>query len=145
MELGENWVYKQQSQVREGYVASTSVVFRTSDFATYKPLWLGLVSISGVSVNQVLFDHSQQIAHEKETRRKAVLAAREKAADIAKTLGLEIGEPLVIEEEQEGREFSVDNTFISTAEAVREQAALAPGTIPIRMRVKASFRLMAHK
>ncbi len=99
MEFGENWEYKGQSRVKEGYFASTRIVFRTSDLATYKPLWLVLAEMSGVTGERVNYDHSKRIAYQNETRQKAVLAAKEKAADLAKALGSEIAEPLRIEED----------------------------------------------
>jgi uncharacterized protein len=149
MEFGENWEYKNQSRVKEGYFASTQISFRTSDLATYKPLWLGLAETTGVTVEGVNYDHSKRIIYQNETRQKALLAAKEKAADMAKTLGVEIAEPLRIEED-----LSVNDPWRSTASnsnqvAVEggggaEQEALAPGTIPIRVRVKVTFRLVAH-
>ena len=99
MEFGENWEYKNQSRVKEGYFASTQISFRTSNLATYKPLWLGLAEMSGVTVAGVNYDHSKRIAYQNETRRKALLAAKEKAAGMAKDLGSEIAEPLRIEED----------------------------------------------
>jgi uncharacterized protein YggE len=150
MEFGENLEYKGQSWVKEGYFASTRISFRTSDLATYKPLWLGLAEVSGVTVEGVYYDHSKRIAYQNETRRKALLAAKEKAADLAKTLGSEIAEPLLIEEDLSVSEDWLQTTSnISNRTALEqkegaEREALAPGTIPIRTRVKVVFRLVTH-
>jgi hypothetical protein len=69
------------------------------DLSSYKPLWLGLAEMSGITVEGVTYDHSKRIAYQNETRRKAVLAAKEKAADLAAALGSEIAEPVRIEED----------------------------------------------
>jgi uncharacterized protein YggE len=150
MEFGENWEYRSQSRVKEGYFASTRISFRTSDMAAYKPLWLGLAGIPDVTVEGVYYDHSKRIDYQNETRRKALLAAKAKAADMAKTVGSEIAEPLLIEEDlsvsDEGwRSVNTSNAVTAGFSAGGgEQEGLAPGTIPIRARLKVSFRLVSH-
>jgi uncharacterized protein len=150
MEFGENWEYKNQSRVKEGYFASTQISFRTSDLAAYKPLWLGLAEVPGVTVEGVYYDHSKRIAYQNESRQKAVLAAKEKAAALAKTLGSEIAEPVRIEEDLSvnnvwsASQSVSSNSSVNAGERGAEQEALAPGTIPIRTRVKVTFRLITH-
>ena len=146
MEFGENWEYRNQSRVKEGYFASTRISFRTADLSAYKPLWLGLAAISGVTVDGVDYDHSKRIDYQNETRRKAVLAAKEKAADLAKALGAEIAEPLRIEEDLgvNGAAQKTSNQLTVESSEGAEQESLAPGTIPIRTRVKVTFRLISR-
>jgi hypothetical protein len=150
MEFGENWEDRGRSRVKEGYFASTRISFRTSDLGTYKPLWLGLADVSGVTVEGVYYDHSKRIDFQNETRRKALLAAKQKAADLAKTLGSEIAEPLRIEEDLsvnegwQGATSNISNRTTVEEKEGAEQEPLAPGTIPIRTRVKVIFRLVTH-
>jgi len=150
MEFGDNWVTQYSSRVKEGYVARTQISFRTSDLATYKPLWLGLAAVSGVTVEGVDYDHSKRIAFQNETRQKAILAAKEKAVSLAKALGSEIAEPQRIEEDLSVNEewCTATNPFSNSVSTVKdrgsEQEALAPGKIPIRIRVKVTFRLVTH-
>ena len=150
MVFGENREYKNQSWVKEGYIASTEISFRTADLAAYKPLWLGLAEISDVTVEGVTYDHSKRIDYQNKTRRKAVLAAKEKAADLAKALGAEIAEPLRIEEDltvNEGwrpADNRLSNSIEERGTGGAEQESLAPGTIPIRTRVKVTFRLVSR-
>ena len=97
-------------------------------------------------MQQVTYDHTKRIDYQNETRQKAVLAAREMAATLAAALGSEIGEPLMLEEElsvsegwQRNRANMVLNNLRSMDEAMGASTeALAPGTIPITMRVKAA-------
>ena len=152
MEFGENWEYRNQSRVKEGYVAATRIPFRSADLAAYKPLWLGLAEISGVTVEGVSYDHSKRIDYQNETRRNAVLAAKEKAAALAKALGAEIAEPLRIEEDLSVNEaWRAQDNRISAGNYIEErgtggadQESLAPGTIPIRTRVQVTFRLVSR-
>ncbi|MEW6368844.1 MAG: SIMPL domain-containing protein [Acidobacteriota bacterium] len=151
MEFGENWEYRGESSVREGYFASTRISFRTREMATYRPLWLGLAEIPSLSVEGVNYDHSKRIEYRNETRRKALLAAKEKAADMARTLGSEIAEPLRIEEDLSvseggwpGRNYASNTMAVEPGESTDPDAVLVPGMVPIQARVKVSFRLVTH-
>lgn len=150
MEFGENWEYRDESRVKEGYVASSSITFKTGDFGAYRSLWEGLSRIEGASVNGVYYDHSRRIDFQNETRRKAVLAARGKAQEIAQTLGARIAEPLLVEEDlgvSEGWTSRFSNVIAqertTAGDAAGSGGFLAPGNIPIQIRVKASFRLVS--
>lgn len=148
MEFGENWEYRSGSQVREGYFASTTVAFLTSELDTYKPLWIGLADIPGVSVENVSYDHSKRIEYQNETRQKALLLAKEKASTLAKTLGSEIREPLSIEEDLsvsegwQGVNGRMRNSVSAPDRGANANGDLALGKIPVTIRVKVSFRLV---
>jgi uncharacterized protein len=99
MEFGENMVYREREHVKEGYFASTMIAFKLADLAKYKEVWLRLASMSHLSVNSVTYDHSRRVELQKETRKKALLAAKEKAGVMAETLEAKIGEVLAISED----------------------------------------------
>lgn len=146
MEFNENWEYKNNSRVKEGYYSSTDISFKLKDFNKYKDLWMSLAKISEVSVNGVYYDYSGRIEVQNETRQKALLAARDKAKALAETLGSTIGEPLLIEElfsyqddVNKSRFSNVVNGYASESDV---DNIVAPGQIPIRMQVKTSFRLI---
>jgi len=148
LQLGENWSVTHGSQVRDGYFASTDLSFTLTEFANYASIWIGLSRQPGVTVRGVAMDHTDRIRFQNEARAKAVLAARDKAQGIAETLGVRLGGPLIVEEDlsvnEDGRaRFS---TMTNVADPVGEPADvaeyLAPGSIPIRARVKAVFRLL---
>jgi len=149
MELRENWEYRNQSKVREGYLALTEASFKVHGLRTYEDLWIGLSRLAQVTIDGVYYDHSKRIDYQNDTRAKALLAAKQKAASLAITLGAEIGEPLLIEEdpaEYESRGPGLPawtNARVTDEGAGQSAGALAPGRIPIRMRVKATFRLLA--
>ncbi len=152
MQFAENWEYRSSSRVREGYVASTEISFKTTDLELYTHLWQGLADMPGVSVQNVIYDHTRRIEFQNQTREKAILAAKEKATVSARTLGAEIGTPLLLEEDlspSEGWEMN-RNAVLNNLRVIGDEGrgpveALAPGTIPIRIRVKAAFQLLPHK
>ncbi len=155
MEFGENWEYKSSSRLRDGYIASTAVSFKITDFDKYNKLWLGLAKMSAISVEEVTYDHTKRIEYQNDTRQKAVLAAKEKAATLAKAVGSEIGEPLLIEEDISVSEAWRRNRAAQAANNLRTWALegedsghsdfLAPGTLPITIRVRAAFRLISSQ
>jgi hypothetical protein len=98
MHFGENWKYVERENVKVGYYASTDIGFTISDLNLYQKLWFALSGFEGVSIQSIQYDHSARIRLQNESRQKALLAAREKAESLAKTLGSQIGEPLRIEE-----------------------------------------------
>lgn len=147
MQFGENWEYRNNERLRNGYIATTSVSFKLNDFDLYKKLWLALADMPSVSVESVSFDHTKRIEYQNETRQKAIKAAKEKAAALAEAIGSEIGEPIFIEEEQDEivRPMMFNNLRMAQAAAAPEEGeSVAPGTIPIKARVHASFRLLTN-
>lgn len=149
MEFGQNWEYKNGDRVQNGYFASTMISFKLTDFGLYNKLWLGLAKLPSVSVENVAYDHTKRIDYQNETRRKAVLAAREKADDLARALGSAIGEPLLIEEQVVENNWAANSAMNNLRQVSDEEAAgaegIAPGRIPIRTRVRASFRLITNQ
>lgn len=151
MQLSENRVYRRDEWVKEGYAAETAATFKLDDLGKYKDLWLALAGLSGVSVNGVSFDHTRRIELNKEVRKLALEAAREKAATMAGDLGSRLGEPLAIEEDLSVSEGwnalnrSLNNTMVQAVAgpaAGDQEEFLAPGSIPVTIRVRVTFRLL---
>ena len=150
MEFGENWEYRSSSRVRAGYISSTAISFKILDLDLYTKIWLALAKMSSVSVENVTYDHSKRIQYQNQTREKAVVAAQEKAGAMAKALGASIGEPLFVEEdlvtEMPWSGNAVNNLRAVAGEGQQDQAeSLSPGTIPVKVRVRASFRLVSNQ
>jgi len=152
MGFGENMVYRNNENVKEGYFASTLISFKLAELIKYKEVWLTLSAMDHVSVNNVAYDHSKRIELQKETRKKALLAAKEKAGVMAETLEAKIGEVLAISEDSEtngvwnnrANLLNGNNSIQAIAVAADGEngSSIAPGTIPIRMRVLVTFRLL---
>ena len=149
MEFGENFMYLNHSQVKDGYFASTEIFFKIKDFKKYSPLWLGLSRLENVSVNDVYYGHLDRIKLQNETRKQALLAAKKKAIVIAETLDSRIGAPLVIEEVRVSQKVfnggAVPNIVVVNEGGSDKQEGVALGKIPITMKVKISFKLITDE
>jgi len=146
MSFGENLVYRNNSRVREGYVADTSITFELSDFNKYQDLWFALSSINEVSVLRVSYDYSKRINVQNETRKLALIAAKEKAETMANTLGVEVANVLSITE--------IPNTYIGVnSNVLRSELVSANnstdqsyslGSITIEVKVKLVMGLISN-
>lgn len=139
MRFGENYVYRNNSRVKEGYIANTTISFKMNDFGKYEALWLALSKVDAVSVNGVSYDYSKRIEAQNETRIKALMAAKEKAKAMAAAMNLELGETLSIVEEQGGYDVVATNKMEMAMFDARMQepgSPVSPGTITIEMRVQ---------
>ncbi len=147
MRFGENWTVENGRRVRDGYYASTRVSFTLSDLDRYEGLWTGLAGIAGVSVDGVSYDTSERIDLQERTREEAAAAAREKARALAGALDAAIGEPLIVEEIGDLGPLGPANRYMVEAAPPggAEGTSLSPGTITIRSRVRATFRLLAGR
>lgn len=139
MSFGEHYEYRDNSRVKTGYVASTTITFKMEDFSKYEALWLSLSQVDAVSVHGVSYDYSKRIEAQNDTRIKALMAAKEKAATMAGAMGLVLGDTLEISEEQQGYDV-VTNKARFQGVAMMEMdtggSAVSPGTINIDMRIK---------
>jgi len=146
MTFGEHRVYRQGTQYKEGYIASTNVTFTSGDLDSYGELWILLSGIEGVEVHSVSYDLEDRITVQDETRREALRAAHRKAADLAEVLGATLGGPLHIVEQGSGVRPLPRHSNVAMrmdSEGGGGQApAQAPGQITIRMGVEAVFRLV---
>lgn len=144
MSFNEKFKYEQRSTIRDGFDASTQITFKLSDTKKYQQLWLGLSKLSNVSIQNVHFDSSDRIAIQNETRIKALLAAKEKATVLAKSLNVDIGDPILIEEHSST---PINNSsmrmksFGNMEAASISNSSLALGKISIKMTVNAKFEL----
>lgn len=149
MRFGQNWTYQGREQFKDGFVASTDISFKVKDLTKYTNLWIGLSRLSNVTLKGVYYDHSQRIEYRNTTRKKALLAAKSKAEGLANVLGSKIGRPLSIEEVTENyglstSNFNTSNSITSAAGPSGDSTNLAPGQIPITMRVRVSFLLITE-
>ncbi|HBV65216.1 MAG TPA: hypothetical protein DEF45_19585 [Rhodopirellula sp.] len=149
MQFGQNWTYQDRERVKDGFFASTDISFKFKDLTKYTKLWIGLSRLPNVTLNGVYYDHSRRIEYRNTTRKNALLAAKSKAEGLAKALGSNIGRPLSIEEVSEtfglrSSNFNVSNSMNSAAGTSGDSPNLAPGQIPITMRVQVSFLLITE-
>ena len=145
--ISENWVYRSNNRVKEGYQASTTVTFESDDLDDYRDLWIGLSNLDNVEVSSVTFDVADRIRHQNESRLKAVMAAKEKAVALAEALGAEVHEPIAIVEDL-GSGFQVEGmigNFASRSQMAADSGpSVSPGTISITTGVNVKFRISSN-
>jgi uncharacterized protein YggE len=147
--LAENWVYRANERVMDGYIASTTVVFESNKLEQYRDLWIGVANLKDVSVNSVEFDTSERIKHQNNSRIQAVRAAKDKAISLAEALDSNIGHPLVIDEvmaptvDYSGRAGLANNrmAFAESSMAAPDASSISPGTISVQTRVNVKFEI----
>ena len=146
MQFQENWEYRNSSRLRDGYIASTVVVFTSKKLDAYSALWTGIAQQKKVGVSGVEFETSDRIRLQEETRLNALRAARTKAEKMAAELGARLGEPLAIEEiEPEWFNPAANRVNLATNSGNSEgqNEDIAVGTIAIRQKVRIVFRLLS--
>lgn len=144
LQLAEDWEYKGGQRVQKGYYAATVLSFESPSLENYPSLWKGISQLSSVSIEGVMFDVSNRIQIQENTRIQALLAAKKKAERLASALETRIGQPLLIEEEASRRD-DIRTPIAFTAQsraAETEKQSLSPGTLSIQARVKAVFHLL---
>ncbi|MCC7300758.1 MAG: SIMPL domain-containing protein [Verrucomicrobia bacterium] len=142
MQLNENWVYRDRSNVQDGYYAYTEISFKFTDFTKYLDCWKQLSKFNNLRINRVRFDISNRNEIQNKARLKAVSAARGKAEALAKALGVSLLEPLAVEE------ISTDTVRLRRYEdtespqpAVLSENSIEPGTQRITSQVELTFRI----
>jgi uncharacterized protein YggE len=143
MAFGENWEYIDRTRVKVGYYAQTYISFSMTNFDIYEELWIGLSRFDSVSILNVNYDNTERIRHQNETRIKSLLAAKEKAGNLAESIGSQIAEPLLIEEERTGYDVELKANVETARFREADNSSVSPGLIPIRIQVKAAFRLIS--
>jgi uncharacterized protein YggE len=128
--------------VREGFYAATTINFTSDDLDAYRGLWLGLSAMDGVTVNAAQYAIADREPIEDDVRRKALLDARDKAADLAKTLDVTLGEPLRIIEGGGGYYAPAPEMGRMLKADAAGGPVQAPGRITVRVNIQAVFRLI---
>ncbi|MEX0289625.1 MAG: SIMPL domain-containing protein [Puniceicoccaceae bacterium] len=154
MRITENWVYRNNSRLMEGYYALTSISFLSEKLEDYVKHWTALSKFKNLTVNNVFFDVSDRIEIQKATRKQAIEAAKEKAEEMANILGVNLREPLMLEEFYGGfdqssgfamnRSMGGSEVFELSPFTVNTditEGSMAPGKESIVMRVKLVYRI----
>lgn len=142
MQLKENVVYRNNSRLKEGYFAFTSISFKTTEFDDYQKYWKQLANFNNLTINSVVFAISNRIAIQNETRVIAVKKAKEKAVSLAEALGAQVLEPLLIEE-IDSFSRAPRNVVLSmeTTGTRNNEGSISPGQETVRARVKTVFKI----
>lgn len=142
MQLNENVVYRNNSRLKEGHFAFTSISFKTTEFHDYLNYWKQLANFNNLTINSVTFAVSNRIAIQNETRIIAVKKAKEKAVSLAGALGSQVLEPLLIEEIDSFSRAPRNAVLSMEMAGAKDQGRnISPGQEIVRARVKTVFRI----
>jgi hypothetical protein len=138
-----------------GYFVHKTIVITLRDLSRFESLLSAALKAGVNYVQGIEFRTTELRQHRDEARALAVQAAREKATALAGELGQEVGDPLTIQEEQNGWWSSYGAWWGSrwggamTQNVIQEaggisvltDSSVAPGQIDVNARVTVSFEL----
>ena len=141
MSFREDWSYKAGKRIKNGYLATTNIKFKLRELNQYEAFWKGLSAIDGFSVRNVSYDHSDKEQFQKESLKRALLKAKEKANFIAETLGEKLGDVISVREAQDNRRPRLMAEASRSMLSVNKNGSIAPGEITFRKQIDAIFML----
>lgn len=146
--FGEHQVYRNNSYLTEGFVATTHMTCTLRDLTKSVALWKALAAVPGVSVTGVTYDLSKRTEIQEEARMKALETAKSKADRLAKAVGCTLGSPLSVRENAPptvgapggwGRFSNVQTQSISMAGEGENGTA---GRIPVKATIDIEYELI---
>ncbi len=138
-----------------GFFVQKNVVITLRDLTKFEDLLASALAAGVNYVHGIEFRTTELRQHRDEARALAIEAAREKAVALAGELGQQVGEPLVIQEEQAGW-WSGYNAWWSSnwnggmsqntiqeigGVSVLADSSVAPGQIAVKARVSVTFEM----
>lgn len=133
-----------------GYQVSQTIAITLKDVSKYEGLMTRLLEAGVNRVDEASFRLRELRKYKDEARAKALNAAKDKAADMAKELGQTAGKPWeVTEEGEDGYEWyaglrsrdKANANFAYNGGGSAEGSTIAPGQVTIRASVRVSFQL----
>jgi hypothetical protein len=141
--VNKNYRYDENEKVKE-FSVENYITFTLKDISKYYDITTELIKIEHVSITYSNFDYSNIIETRKHARGNALIAARDKAEEMAQVLGLDMGKPILISEEQ------VYDYYPNPFNAVNQQGTqnytssygLQEGTINVEAKVRVIFEII---
>lgn len=145
--FGEHQVYRNNSYLTEGFVATTHLTCKLRDLGKSVALWKALSAVSGVSVTGVTYDLTKRTQFQEDARMKALETAVAKAERLAMAVGCTLGSPLSVRESAPpsvgssggwGRFSNVQQSVSSAGEGENATA----GRIPVKATIDVEYELI---
>jgi len=126
------------------YQVSNDIMFSLKDLSKYYDLTTEILSVQDAVISSSSYDYSKAIETRKHAREEALLAAKNKAEEMALVMGVDLGKTLLISEE------TVNDYYpMQTNESIQQQSqnysssyTLQGGTISITAKVKVVFEII---
>ncbi|MBK1791683.1 SIMPL domain-containing protein [Persicirhabdus sediminis] len=126
---------------KESYRAINTVVFTSTEFGKYEVIWVGLAKMPSVNIQTVDFELNDEKEQQAKARVKAIDAAKLKARAMAGSLGMALGEPILIEDHTGADRYI--HGVLPALDTETDGTGVSPtrGTIPIRSLVQVKFAI----
>jgi uncharacterized protein len=139
--LYKNYDYEKK---KYNFQASQSLTITLKDLSKYDEIMMGLNDAGVNSISGVEFKSSKMDDHEKEARKKAILDAKQKAADYVSVLGQKVGRALLITDNTQSNvpiPMYKGGYMAMAANADQSRETLAVGELEINTNVSVTFAL----
>lgn len=139
--LYKNYDYEKK---KYNFQASQTLSITLKDLSKYDEVMMGLTDAGANTINGVEFKSSKIEEHEKEARKKAILDAKQKAADYVSVLGQKVGKALLITDNSQTffpQPMYKSNMVAMAADGGAPRETLAIGEIEVNTNVSVTFAL----
>lgn len=139
-------VTKHKSNVVDYFEARQSIQICIDDLTKYDAVVDGLIAVGVTVLNGPTFRNTEIRKYKDEARKKAIIAAKEKAQLLASTLGQRIGKAYKISEaryanNQRQNAYANFRSEESAEADISSEEAFAPGQLEVRASINVSFYL----
>lgn len=125
---------------------TNNIWFTIYDIDKYDRLTEKLTEIDDVYINSINLESTKAIETREQARTDALIAAKDKAEKMAETLGMSIGEPLLIQEQSVSYYFPVLSNVMTPTSGqfdYQTEGTFSEGTINITAKVMVTFKLVS--
>ena len=139
--LNKSYDYEKK---KNNFQANQSLSVTLKDLSKYDDVMMGLNDAGVNTINGVEFKSSKMEEYEREARKKAILDAKQKAADYVSVLGQKVGKALLITDNSQSyapQPMYKGNRMAMTADSGAERETLAVGELEIITNVSVTFLL----
>ncbi len=132
--------YKNYDEGTFFYASNQAISITLHDLKNYEVIMKGLLENGLNRIDGVQFKSSEREKYEAEARKEAVLDAKKKADELLSPLGLRVGKPVSISENQSSPNFPMYRmNNMAEMKAGDSSETIAPGELEIKISVNASF------
>lgn len=136
----KNTSYSENSKL---YSVSNNISYKLNDLSKYYELTSELVKIEHIFITYSNYDYSKIIETRKQARENALIAAKDKAEEMARVLGQFIGKPVFVSEEPVYDYYATpQNVSTQNGNVEGSYGVLKEGTINVTAKVKIVFELL---
>lgn len=140
MNLQQNWIYRNQNRLQDGYKATTTITLQTDQLNTYTTCWKAITQHPNITIDNVRFITRDPLPHQNKARKKAIQNARKTAHLYAQQLGVQLLEPLELTDLNTTHPHPTTRNTMQLADTANPQP-IAPGQQTFRATIRTTYRI----